>query len=358
MNWLLTVGVVMLVGCAQQSGPDPVTVTPVSTPLMISEGSLLPGLNVTVARFTVDTSESVSSYSALAQVRSVEQRLLPFQLKRTLERSGHWGAVRVMPADDPNAELLISGKILDSTGVELRLHIKVTDKTGRVWIDDAYEDAAALDDYRKDPSPEIDPFQDLNNRIANDMVKVLNQMSLSDIDELLTVGLLHYAAALSPESFENYLHHDGVRTTITALPAEDDPLMLRVLRLRDSEAVFADSVDEHYESLFRRVGQTYAWWRHYSFELIDGNRRLENADVRRGATKGTWYAMERVYKTYKESKMNEDALRELTMSFDRETAPINAEISGRVLRLSGTLEEQTAEWRRLLRELYREETGF
>ena len=55
--------------------------------------------------------------------------------------------------------------------------------------------------------------------------------------------------------------------------------------------------------------------------------------------------------------MNEDALRELTESFDRETAATLADVRGRVVRLEGTLDQQYAQWRRLLREMYQVETG-
>ncbi|HUG03983.1 MAG TPA: hypothetical protein VML92_06120, partial [Steroidobacteraceae bacterium] len=45
-------------------------------------------------------------------------------------------------------------------------------------------------------------------------------------------------------------------------------------------------------------------------------------------------------------------------SFQAEAAPLVVDVEGRTLRLTGTAEEQYAEWRRLLHELYREETGL
>ena len=45
--------------------------------------------------------------------------------------------------------------------------------------------------------------------------------------------------------------------------------------------------------------------------------------------------------------MNEDALRQLTESFDSETRPIVADISGRVVELEGTLEHQYRTWRQI-----------
>ena len=67
--------------------------------------------------------------------------------------------------------------------------------------------------------------------------------------------------------------------------------------------------------------------------------------------------MERVYKTFKDAKMNQDALRELTDSFDRETAPVVTEVAGRVVELSGSLQQQYALWRGILKDMYLEEIG-
>ena len=150
----------------------------------------------------------------------------------------------------------------------------------------------------------------------------------------------------------------GWRVSLAGLPAANDPAFERIQRIRDSEYLFADSIDAHYESLQRQLGQTYAWWRYYSYELIMGNRRLETVDATRGATRGTYYSLNRVYETFRDSKMNEDALRELTDSFDRETEPTVTEIAGKVVQLHGTLDFQVDEWRRLLRQAWEQETGF
>jgi hypothetical protein len=56
--------------------------------------------------------------------------------------------------------------------------------------------------------------------------------------------------------------------------------------------------------------------------------------------------------------MHTDVLKELSASFEAEAAPLVVDVEGRTLRLTGTAEEQYAEWRRLLHELYVEETGL
>jgi hypothetical protein len=59
-----------------------------------------------------------------------------------------------------------------------------------------------------------------------------------------------------------------------------------------------------------------------------------------------------------EAKMHVESLKEISGSFESEAAPLVVDVEGRTLRLTGTAEEQYAEWRRLLHDLYREETGL
>lgn len=331
---------------------------PLNAELDIANDPPSVALNVGVQVFEVAVDPGGSRLGAEKQVRSVEQRYLPYQLKKTLDRSGYWGAVRVMPRQDLSAELNISGRLLRSDGVVLSFSLRAVDASGNVWLDRIYEDTATFDDYAKDPDFHDDPFQDLYNSAANDLAEVLERKSGEDLNTLLNIATVVYGRELSEEAFGGYLRESEAGLELVGLPALNDPAFERIQRIRESEYLFADSIDAHYESLQRQLGQTYAWWRHYSHELIMGNRRLETVDATRGATRGSWYSLERVYKTYQESKMNEDALRELTESFDRETEPTVTEISGKVVQLNGTLDFQMDEWRRLLRQAWEQDTGF
>jgi len=76
------------------------------------------------------------------EIRKAESRFIPVQLKKTLQRTGHWGAVRVVPEDTPGGELIVSGEILASDGELLRLQIVARDITGRQWLDKTYQSVA------------------------------------------------------------------------------------------------------------------------------------------------------------------------------------------------------------------------
>ena len=56
-------------------------------------------------------------------IREAEARYMPIQLRGVMEKTGYWGAVRVVPYNTEGAELLVRGLITSSDGAELELKI-------------------------------------------------------------------------------------------------------------------------------------------------------------------------------------------------------------------------------------------
>ena len=68
--------------------------------------------------------------------------------------------------------------------------------------------------------------------------------------------------------------------------------------------------------------------------------------------------MQQSYNAYRNFRIQEQDLDELAMGFDNETAPTIVETSGKVFRLTGTLDSQYEEWRNILRQIFALETGL
>jgi hypothetical protein len=64
------------------------------------------------------------------------------------------------------------------------------------------------------------------------------------------------------------------------------------------------------------------------------------------------------YQKRQEAAMNMEVIKELGESFASDARPLVVEVNGETVRLTGTAKEQYAEWRSLLKKIYREETGF
>jgi hypothetical protein len=349
--WILCLA---LAGCA--SAPIPVQVvtpTPVDISLIRATALTATPLNVSIALFDGESPNRIYE-----PIREAESAYLPVQLRDTLIESGYWGAVNVVASEDVATELIVTGKIIESDAVVLALEIQVKDSRGRVWISKTYRDYAIDYPYEEILNTAADPFQDLYNQISNDMTKVLGELGDADYSGILDTALLRYAILLSPEAFSEYLQtNEAGEVSMQGLPARNDPLYGRVRDLREREFAMQDVVDEHFENFYEDMQTIYPYWRQSSYELLVYNDQLVGRD-RRGLRSGSWASVERVYRTYKELKLNEDELRELASSFEREIAPTVTELEGRVIELQGSLTTQYKTWRRILRQIYSETRGL
>ena len=321
------------------------------------------------------------------QVRKAEARYMPYVLRNTLENTNQWGAVRSLPEPDPAAELLVTGEILESDGFVLALRVKATDATGRVWMDEEYEDSATQFAYRDDIKYPYDPFQDIYNKVANDLYQARAKLSAAQLREIRDIANLKYAAELSPSAFGNHLRQEkNGRVVINRLPSASDPMMQRVARIRESEYLFIDTLDQQYASFYREMDPSYDSWRRYSYEeviamadvkrsarartlagilgvvggaMIAGN--ANNSAVRSLGTVGALgglTAMKQGFDTYKQAQIHEEALKELANSFDSEVQPIVMQVEGELVKLTGSLAVQYSDWRNMLRKIYAAETGL
>ena len=351
---LTVVVLLVLTGCAtNEVAPTETLPDPVNVPLNRASDSADEPLNVSIVSF-----EGESPSRIYEPIREAESAYLPVQLRDTLIESGSWGAVNVVATSDVAAELLVTAEIVESDAVTLALAIEVKDSRGRIWLDKTYRDYATDYPYEALLNLADDPFQDLFNQIANDMAEVLEQQDATDYSEILDTAMLRYAILLSPDAFSGYLLTDETGlVSMQGLPARNDPLYRRVRDLRLREFAMQDIVDEHFDNFYQDMQRIYPYWRQASYELLVYNDQLSGRE-QRGVRSGSWAAVESVYRTYKELKLNEDELRELAGSFEREIAPTVTELEGRVIELQGSLTTQYKTWRRILREIYSETRGL
>ena len=300
-----------------------------------------------------------SKLGIFPEIRKAEAQFMPVLLRQVLLAANAWGVVRVLPDKQVSSELLVTGKIRQSDGTRLVLEVSAWDATGRQWLDKTYTDTATERDY---PAPEgSDPYIDLYRQIANDLLAFRLRLDRRQLQTIREVALMRYAASLSEEAFGSYLQRDpeGIYTLVR-LPAEGDPMMARAERIRNQEHLFVDTVDEQYVNLYEEMAPTYSLWRQYGREqalyLEDYEARAQSRE--RSGQRGTFSAMEQTYNTYKQIKIQEQDLDDMALGFNNEVAPTVMESSGKVFRLSGTLESQYNEWRGILREIFALETGL
>jgi hypothetical protein len=338
--------------------------------------------------------EELEKRGIFPYLRRSEARYYPFQLKSTLEATGYWGAVRVVPSESAAVDVIVSGEIVRSTGKDLALRIRALDSTGRVWIKEKkYKIEADPEAYDEDDGIEIeladveDPYQSLFNRIANDLLKERRELDDDRVNTVRTVTELRFAEDLAPDAFEDYLTTDRKgRLAVQRLPAHDDPMLARVQRVRETDYEFIDTLNEFYAEFYTEMGEPYAEWRRYSYEeqlalekirkaarmrkilgallLVGGavaetgsSGAVEQAAAEAAQVAGGIMIVSGVAKG-KDAKTHKETLRELAGSLDAEVEPLLQDVEGRTLRLSGSAEAQYIEFRRVLREIFAAETGL
>jgi hypothetical protein len=334
--------------------------------------------------------EELIKAGTFVQIRRSEALYMAVLLRDTLQKSGHWGSVWVTPKDTTVADLNVTAKILHSDGDILQLHAIAVDSTGRTWLDKSYDMETAAGAFNRQRYPDLDPYQDVFNEIANDLATAYSQLSVSDKRNIRTVASMRYAADLSPEAFTGYVTEDARkgRYEINRLPAEGDPQFDRTQRVRQRERLFLDTLDQHYEKFYADATTSYDGWREYSREesleiaeltksarwrtgmgvativasIVYGTNSSNNDFTDRVIRDAMMYVGMDMLKTSQvrrqEKKLHIDTLGELSGSFDDEIKPMVIEVKGTEHRLTGTADAQYAEWRDLLKQMFVAEGGF
>jgi len=318
------------------------------------------------------------------EVRKAEARYMAYRLEETMQETGHWGAVRVVPSGAARADVVVSARILESSGRDLNLYVRAADATGKVWFENRYKGHADPAAYQPETIGRTQPFQNVYNRIANDLVRALGKLDPDELIEVRRVAQLDYAVHLAPMVFDDYLETDRKgRKKVARLPAEDDPMMARVNEIREREYFFVDVLNQHYASFSQQMVTPYDNWRMFSYEeqvaltalrrkattqqilgglavlgsmLMGGDSTAERV-VRDAAMVGGVAAIAAGVGTRKEAKIHVQALQELSASFDAEVEPMVMEVDGRILRLTGSVETQYETWQQLLSSIWADETG-
>lgn len=316
-------------------------------------------LNISIVAFDPGIPTDVSSHRRLQvfpRIREIEALFLPFVLRDTLVNTERWGAVRVVPEADIAAELLVSGTIIRSDGATLELQIRAVDATGRVWINKAYAATTAAADVNASGSG----FQSLYEDIEADLGQVRSALDDKALNAIVEVSLLRYADQLAPAAFGEYLSTTPEGNyEILRLPAENDPMLERIERIRRVEYMVTDTVDEKYQQLNTEIASTYDLWRKYRRQLAQyrhaEDQRLQSATS--DESRRSFESMKKRYDNYKWARLEQQDLEGWAEGFDNEVAPTVMELEARVAELEALIEQQYAEWGRILAEIFSLETG-
>jgi hypothetical protein len=324
------------------------------------------------------------------EIRDAEARFIPVHLKYTLQRTGYWGTVRIVPDDDNGAEVLVRGKIEFSDGESTVLTVEAIDSRNVLWFSKTYAETALPQEHNSIEPEKEDTFQDLFNTIANDLTEYRNSLTSDEIQEIQRIAELRYGREMAPDAYGQYLSNDkNGRLHIIHLPADDDPMMGRVRSIRNRDDMLVDAINGYYEAYYLDLWEPYSNWRKFRSEEVSTMREIEREALQRkvvgvaaiigaialGASSnedtrvrtstlqdvmiaGGAYSIYSGMQKSKEAAINKEVIEELGVSFSSEAEPLVIEVEGETIRLTGTAEEKYAKWRQILKQIYARETGL
>jgi len=320
------------------------------------------------------------------EVRRAEGNYIAYTLKNMLQSTGNWGAVRVIPRATNAVDVMVGGKILHSDGAELKVQATVMDASGTVWFTRDYDGLSSK--YAYDPTVPvgIDPFQSVYKQIADDMQAYRAKLTVADVSRIRTIAEMVFARDFAPDAFSNYVQSNKKgQITIKRLPAPDDPMLARVQKVREREYIFVDTLDEYYAEYQRAMYKPYQAWRHASYEEAIQYEQLEAqararmiagvvaigagvaGELSNNSTAesagfigilGGAYTIKSALDKHAEAQIHAEVLQELGNSAEAEISPHTIELENQTVRLTGTVDAQYAELRRILRQIYYRELGL
>lgn len=322
------------------------------------------------------------------ELRRAEARHMAVRLADTLSESGRWDVVRVVPTPDAVSDIVIYASIVESTGSKVELALVAVDARGKTLLRKSYKHDVSEYFYKNPREDEAsEPYQPLYDRIAAELFARASRIKAKGISEIETVRQIRYGQQFAPAAFEGALKKskNTGRYKLLRKPAENDPMMQRVAMIDLRDQMFGDTVHQTFETFTDNVDPDYMQWRQqYSVEYRARQKARSKANTRMilgallvvggavaasksdstagdiagaGAVIGGAALAVSGYSKLQESKAHQAILEEIGRTINSNMATQVVEIEGRTATLTGTIEEQSEQWRRLLAEVYFSETG-
>lgn len=375
-----------LTGCASHTVKS-TTYTPVITDTSNTPEALLLDVGVMLFDPGIDEIPKDEEETTNPDIRVAESRYAPYLLSETLQRSGNWGLVRVLPNNASPIDVVINGTILLSNGEAMTIRIKVNDSTGREWYTREYHEVISQFNYDPGQRKTNDPFQVIYNTIANDLLAYRKKnINAQRVGEVRTMSEVLFAQRFAPDVFGSYTTKDrNGYYVLTRLPAQNDPIMNRIREIRERDFLYIDTVQDYYATYTREMRLPYDSWREQSYQETMTLRQLDESARRRflagavavvgglaaATTSGNYavqsggavgvgagaYLIKSGFDKQAEAKIHVAALEELGQSLESAVAPRVINLEDRTITLTGSVEDQYNQWMEILADLYATEVG-
>lgn len=385
----------MLTACVCTGCTVSEVITAEKTPLKVASLDISENMLLDVGIMTFDAGvpeeNDADESGVYEEVRLAETRYLPYHLKTTLQGTGFWGAVRVIPSRYVFTDVILTGAIEQSDGEFVTLHVNAEDSRGLHWFEKSYSMQTGVMSYADNRDLSKDPYQKVFNEIANDLRAYAAALTPDDIARIRQISELKFFADMAPTVFSEYLatDEDGM-TSLVRLPARNDPMVERLKQIRSRDQLVIDTLNEHYANFYYGIAIPYESWRQTAREqavsyrqvkrsatmrallgvvVVAGSLSIDTSTSSRSASRARqaaqYVGIDRgidtivsAWQLRRSANIHRENIKELSESFGAEAAPMVVRVEGETRRLTGTAEAQYQSWRKLLKDLYKAESGF
>ncbi len=382
---VLVIAIILCMSAPSHAAVDKITsstpITLLSPTLSVPVKALL---DVGIVAFDDGLDLTDEDDTVFPEVRLAESVYFATQLLRVLEKSGAWGPVRVIPDRDAIMDLYIEGTILQSDGETLAMDIVARDSGGLIWFTKKYRTTVGKYAYDRRRKNAGDPFQNVYISVANDLLQKYERYGVKRALELRRLSEMRFAQQFSPEAFNQYTQTDKEgKIKIVRLPADADPLLERVRRIRDRDHLYIDRMQEFYDGFSRQMHVPYQDFRRASYDSVvkarqlekQGNQRIiagigtivagiygrleSDSSAGRLASTTTAGAGGLLVKSGLEKKQRaasyNESVAEMGSGLETALAPEIIELEDRTVTLSGNVQAKYQQWQALLLQIYAEE---
>ena len=342
------------------------------------------------------------------ELRRAEANLFAIELKKALEHTNKFGAVRVTPDRSATAALYVMGRIDTSNGGSVEIDIAVADISGRDVIDDkggfsfgtkkpklhnVFKTKSFSHDvdekfYKNPRNKTKNPYQPVFEDAAAYVVKLLEDVDSKRVNDLTKLTDMRFAASFSEDAFAEHMDVKGGRVVLTSLPNEDDSMYQKIRAIRVRDQLFIDELQTDYDQFATKIAPSYHLWQEQTLTEISARQQAKR-DAAKAAVGAALLlglaiaagqsATDNSYnpvgdsiaaatavtagaigigmigdsiKSVEEAKMHNELIEELGDSVEIDIAPKVVAFEEKEQKLVGTAKQQFAQWRAFLKTIY------
>lgn len=350
-----------------------------------------------------ESTQSQKEQGIWPELRKAEAVRCAFKLKQWIHRYNQFDSIVISADASISADIYLIGRIVESDGETMRIAYQVVDARGVAWTEERTKKHRVEEGWHdRYGNTDRDPFDSLYNKIAEDVYEQLKDRGKAHVDQLeqnekvgsdkatyselqliTTTRDLAFASFVSPE-YGDFLKVEGRHYKIQYAPDEQAESWRRIQTIMRREDEFAQVIEDYYEGFRDQIETDYDKWQEETFPVArdirlakrgrtvkalvgaalvvasvaaaedgaanDGDRSAENAAVAGvlagGALIGAAFRDNHVH------KQAVDEINELSRSLHNSIRPTRIDLSGKVVTLTGTVQDQFGQWRSMLADIF------